>query len=1071
MDFKKVFEHLSPGQEATMTSMRSLVFGDYMVANSEVRVYNEVQGMSRLQEIMEEYLGEFNQLSKTPMNLIMFQFAIEHISRISRILKQANGHALLVGMGGSGRQSATTLAAAMGDYKLFRIELTKTYAKADWQEDIKKMHRLSGIEGKATTFLFSDNQIKEESFLEDVSMLLNTGDVPNLYAVDEKAEIVEKMRAVCREKRLNDIDTSPMSMYNFFISRVKENLHIVLTMSFIGDAFRNRLRQFPSLVNCCTIDWFHTWPEDALEMVAYRSFENIELDDQVRKDVVFMCKHFHTTVRALSIDYFSILRRHNYVTPTSYLELIATFKQLLGKKRDEITGLKSRYVVGLEKLDFAAKQVAIMQKELTELQPELVKTSKEVDLKMTQIEADSVEVDAKKKLVAADEAVAAAAVAEANQIKTEVEADLAVAMPALEAALEALDTLKPSDIGEVKAMKSPPGGVKLVMEAVCVMKDQKPDRVKDKDSGAMVMDYWSASKKMLSDFGFLKSLKEYDKDNIRADIIKTIREKYTSNPDFKPDLIKKVSFACMGLCSWVCAMEMYERVAKVVAPKKEKLRIAEADLKVQTALLNTKRAELKAVLDKLQALKTELKTMVDKKSDLEFNIDLCGKKLQRASQLIGGLGGEKTRWEALAATLTESYTRITGDVLLSSGVVAYLGAFTLVFRNRVIEDWARCSVERNIPCSPAFSLAAILGEPVTIRDWYIAGLPVDAFSTDNGIIVQNSRRWPLLIDPQSQANKWVKNMEKDNKMNVIKLTDSTFVRTLENSIQFGTPVLLENVGEELDPVLEPLLLKQTFRQGGVDYIKLGENVVEYSKDFRFYITTRLRNPHYLPEISVKVTLLNFMITPEGLQDQLLGIVAAKEKPALEETKNMLILESAKNKRRLKELEDQILQVLSGKGNILEDESAIKVLSSSKVLSEEITVKQVIADETSLEIDATRNGYRPVAKHSSTLFFCIADLANIEPMYQYSLTWFTNLYVQSIIGSKPSNDVSERILALNDHFTYSIYKNVCRSLFEKDKLLFSFLLTISIQSNKGIKSYVLCACGLLVPSLFSDVIYG
>jgi len=81
------------------------------------------------------------------------------------------------------------------------------------------------------------------------------------------------------------------------------------------------------------------------------------------------------------------------------------------------------------------------------------------------------------------------------------------------------------------------------------------------------------------------------------------------------------------------------------------------------------------------------------------------------------------------------------------------------------------------------------------------------------------------------------------------------------------------------------------------------------------------------------------------------------------------------------------------GNILEDETAINVLSSSKVLSEEILAKQEIASTTEREIDATRNGYKPVAMHSSMLFFCISDLANIEPMYQYSLTWFINLYLQ------------------------------------------------------------------------------
>ena len=400
--------------------------------------------------------------------------------------------------------------------------------------------------------------------------------------------------------------------------------------------------------------------------------------------------------------------------------------------------------------------------------------------------------------------------------------------------------------------------------------------------------------------------------------------------------------------------------------------------------------------------------------------------------------------------LGEKYTNCTGDVLLASGVVAYLGAFTVDFRSECIKDCNEACKEKNIPTSANFSLTNTLGNQVKIRAWKIAGLPADTFSIDSAIVIENSRRWPLIIDPQGQANKWIKNMERENRLAVIKLTDPNYARTLENSIQFGTPVLIENIGEELDPLLEPVLLKLTFKQGGVDYIKFGDSVIEYSPDFRLYMTTRLRNPHYLPEVAVKVALLNFMITPLGLQDQLLGKVAAEEKPELEEKKNQLILEGAANKKQLKEIEDKILEVLSSsQGNILEDESAIQVLSSSKVLSEEISAKQEIANATEKEIDDTRNGYTPVAVHSSILFFCISDLANIDPMYQYSLGWFINLFLNAIANSEKSTVLKERIKNLNDYFTDNIYKNVCRSLFEKDKLLFSFVLCINIEKNQGL----------------------
>ncbi|CAI5792110.1 dynein heavy chain 3, axonemal [Podarcis lilfordi] len=1044
----KVLSHLSPTGKIHDDNIRSLFFGDYFKPQSDAKIYDEITDLNKLTSVMEYYLEEFNQISKAPMSLVMFKFAIEHISRICRVLKQDNGHLLLVGIGGSGRQSATKLGTFMNSYELFMIEITKFYTTNDWREDIKKVMLQSGVANKNTVFLFCDNQIKDESFVEDINMLLNTGDVPNIFAADEKADIVEKMQGAARTEGKR-IEATPLAMYNFFTERLKKNLHIVLAMSPIGDAFRNRLRMFPSLINCCTIDWFQRWPTDALEMVANKFLEDVKLEDEIRKSVVSMCKYFQENVRELSVSYYSTLRRHNYVTPTSYLELILTFKALLNSKRHEVDMMRNRYLVGLQKLDFAASQVAVMQKELTALQPELIQTSTETEKMMIHIEKETVEVDAKKELVAADEKEANEAAAIAQGIKEECEGDLAEAMPALEAALSALDTLNPADISLVKSMQNPPGPVKLVMESICVMKGIKPERKPDPSgSGKMIEDYWGSSKKVLGDLKFLEGLKTYDKDNIPSAVMKRIREKFINHPDFQPAVIKNVSSACEGLCKWVRAMEVYDRVAKVVAPKRERLREAEGLLAVQMQKLNTKRAELKKVIDRLQDLNDEFEEMNNRKKELENNIEICSQKLDRAEKLISGLGGEKDRWTEAARLLGIRYTDLTGDVLLSSGTVAYLGAFTVDYRTECQKKWLALCKEEKVPCSTDFSLSNTLGDPVKIRAWQIAGLPIDSFSIDNGIIVSNSRRWALMIDPQGQANKWVKNMEKGNKLSVIKLSDTNYVRTLENAIQFGTPVLLENIGEELDAFLEPVLLKATFKQQGVEYMRLGENIIEYSRDFKFYITTRLRNPHYLPEIAVKVCLLNFMITPLGLQDQLLGIVAAKEKPELEEKKNKLIVESAANKKQLKEIEDKILEVLSkSEGNILEDETAIKILSSSKELSEEISEKQEIATITEMEIDATRMGYKPVAVHSATVFFCISDLANIEPMYQYSLIWFINLYVQSLANSRKSDVLEERIEFIIDHFTISIYNNVCRSLFEKDKLLFSLLLTIGIMKGR------------------------
>ena len=135
-----------------------------------------------------------------------------------------------------------------------------------------------------------------------------------------------------------------------------------------------------------------------------------------------------------------------------------------------------------------------------------------------------------------------------------------------------------------------------------------------------------------------------------------------------------------------------------------------------------------------QALNDHFENMQMKKKELEDNIGQCEKKLIRAEALIGGLGGEKDRWTDSARMLGELFVKLTGDVLLGAGVVAYLGAFTVSYRNSCLHEWFRECKRRRIPCSDEFSLSSTLGDAVKIRAWQIAGLPVDAFSIDNGII-------------------------------------------------------------------------------------------------------------------------------------------------------------------------------------------------------------------------------------------------------------------------------------------------------------------------------------------------
>jgi dynein heavy chain len=255
---------------------------------------------------------------------------------VARVVR-TGGNCLLVGVGGSGRQSVTRLAAFMADYEVFQIEVAKGYGMVAFREDMQTLLTKAGGKGEKYIFLFTDSQIKDEGFVEDINNLLNTGEIPNLFPQDKRVEIAEMVRAAARTEGKAP-DGTPMQLFGYFIERCSNLLAIALAFSPIGDAWRARLRQFPSLVNCCTIDWFTEWPADALRSVAQKFLATIDMPDDRRLKCVEMCQMFHMTTFALAEKMMSSLKRRFYVTPTAFLELINTFKTLMAKQQKKCRG-------------------------------------------------------------------------------------------------------------------------------------------------------------------------------------------------------------------------------------------------------------------------------------------------------------------------------------------------------------------------------------------------------------------------------------------------------------------------------------------------------------------------------------------------------------------------------------------------------------------------------------------------------------------------------------------------------------------------------------------------------------
>jgi dynein heavy chain len=225
----------------------------------------------------------------------------------------------------------------------------------------------TGINPKniSTAFTLTDSQILSETFLEDINNVLNTGEIPNLMLPEDKDKLQNDVRPIVLDMKLVD---SPDTLNKVFIDRIRTYLHICLCMSPVGETLRVRCRQFPALVNCCTLDWFGRWPEEALLYVSTEFLKELpDCSEEVKSGLAEMCMKIHISVEDMSEQFFESLRRRVYTTPKSYLDLISLYNQVLEQKRHEFNLNKNRLAVGLKKLNDTNTNIAELKVKLADM--------------------------------------------------------------------------------------------------------------------------------------------------------------------------------------------------------------------------------------------------------------------------------------------------------------------------------------------------------------------------------------------------------------------------------------------------------------------------------------------------------------------------------------------------------------------------------------------------------------------------------------------------------------------------------------------------------------------------------
>ncbi|CAM9224257.1 unnamed protein product, partial [Choristocarpus tenellus] len=667
---KKLFPSFNMSKFYAAENADPLVFCHF-AENIQDQIYDQVDSLVSMSNILEDALREYNETYAT-MDLVLFEDAMKHVARIVRIVLNEGGHALLVGVGGSGKQSLSRLAAFLCGYSVSQIVISSTYSINDLKEDLKAMYNKAGNKDEGVMFLLTDSQITNERFLIYINDLLASGNIPDLFAVDEVDSIVNNMTS---RVKAEGIVPDRKNCWDFFIKLIRKNLHVVLAFSPVGDDFRNRAKKFPAIVNCTVIDWFQPWPREALFSVGRKFLSEMDLGcDGIRNAIEKFLPLSFEVVNKAAQKFLTVERRFVYTTPKSFLELLKLYNVLLASKRESQEAAIERLATGLHKLRETKDAVTSLEEDLkVKLEDaEHKKTVAEGIAETVSREKAIVEVETAKAQVQAEQV--AKTQAEVSVKQRDTEADLAKAEPAVVAAMAALDTLNKKDLGECKTMAKPPAGVDDVFAATMVLLAGVSPSVVTTKAGKVKDRSWDAAKKqLLGDIGgyidLLKALKTgVDENTIPSINWKEIRP-FLAMEHFTVDIIQTKNSAAAGVCSFVLNIVMYYDIVVTVEPKRQALAAANEQLTTANNTLKEVQEQVAELESKLATLTSEFNTANNDKQEALDSVSKGQRKLDLAQRLTGALSSENDRWAENVVQLRADMELFTGDVLLASSFI------------------------------------------------------------------------------------------------------------------------------------------------------------------------------------------------------------------------------------------------------------------------------------------------------------------------------------------------------------------------------------------------------------------
>ena len=941
-----------------------------------------------------------------------------------------------------------------------------------WRSNIKEWLQEAGTKNTQMVVYISCSEEVDERFMVDLDALLNGAATTNLLSnlLPTPFELLTMLLCCagclpelffsskeykdCLSYLTTHEQLKTESADKLFRDRVRQNARIMIACpdASKGSVFYETLLRYPRVFKYSTSVWFSPWSIESLQTAVKIKLKAVEefCSEDEASAVRAVAVQMHESTRAISDSYYEETGKSNYITVVLLLHFTECFLETYAWKKDDISTKKNRLDQGLDKMAETTMLVERMKEEIDQLIPRLEKTTMEMeDFMITLLEEQKL-ADMAREQLQEEEIVLEQDKKVANVIRKDARSQLDAALPELNQAIKMLSAISKNDVVEIRSMQNPPPTMLTVMEALCILLQRKPPRVMGPD-GHKRDDYWAEALVMLQDGQFLKKLREFDRENIPESAIVKLMP-YINNPSFVPKEVAKISQALMSICAWIRAMVQYYHLRQEVKPKELRLEQAEQVLKAKEDMMRANQKKLQVIEAKIKALQQSYDEGQARKDRLLRQRASMERKFVRANKLLDELSGERGRWGDQVLSFADMERNLIGDVLLAAGTVVYLGALTPVFRARTLDKWKKHLSYAEISYSFDFNASTVYGNEAAHREWVRAGLSADNESLTNATILHQAGRVPVIMDPEGYAAPWFK---KTGDFLVTTVEEDEFILKLKQCISAGTSIIIEGIdGFDTHPVIVSLLKREVVtrtvgsgrRQAEKPHLLLGatKEPVLYNPSFAIYFTSAEESPVYSASFYSKVNVINFALTLVALETQLIDTLTNKDDPTVEVKRKELLVQQSELHRELEDLEDKILtQLTLAEGDILDEYEILDNLSELTLQSKDVCANVADVEDEIKQVTQIRDRYRPVAERVAIVFFGLTKLSSVSPMYCFGLRLFMSLFVSHAFADV-NDPFEERLETMTKQVFSAVYKTVSRSLFARHQLLFSFLLSYTLN---------------------------